>query len=160
MRSDEKFNLFWKDVENKSAIFDVDPPRLPRKKRAPDRIEECLGGSAAPEFVDDVVSYYRKIYYESLGCIINAIEDRLDHEDFKTYIKLENLLLKAANRSDFDSQYNDVMALYDCDFDGIPFHEQLETLSEYCKEIVDAASVCVLYRNRSIEKSRSEEPSL
>ena len=39
MRSDEKFNLFWKDVENKAAIFDVDPPRLPRKKRAQARIE-------------------------------------------------------------------------------------------------------------------------
>ena len=119
MRSDEKFNLFRKYFENKAAIFDVDPPRLPRKKRGPARIEECLGVSAAPEFDDDVVSHYRKIYYESLGCIINAIEDRLDHEDFKTYTKLENLFLKAANRSDFDSEYNDVMALYDSDFDGI-----------------------------------------
>ena len=141
MRSDEKFNLFWKDVKNKAAIFDVDPPRLPRKKRAPARIEECLGGSAAPEFEDDVVSHYRKIYYESLDCIINAIEDRFDQEDFKTYIKLENLLLKAAKRSDFDSKYNDVMALYDSDFDGIQFPVQLETLSEYGKEIVDTASV-------------------
>ena len=39
MRSDEKFNLFWKDVENKAVIFDGDLPRLPRKKRAPARIE-------------------------------------------------------------------------------------------------------------------------
>ena len=39
MRSDEKFNLFWKNVENKAAIFDADPLRLPRKKRAPARIE-------------------------------------------------------------------------------------------------------------------------
>ena len=76
MRSDEKFNLFWKDVENKAAIFDVDPRRLPRKKRVPARIKECLGGSAAPEFDDDVVSHYRKIYYESLDYIINATEDR------------------------------------------------------------------------------------
>ena len=42
MRSDEKFDLFWKDFKNKAAIFDVDP-----------RIEECLGGSGAPEFDDD-----------------------------------------------------------------------------------------------------------
>ena len=47
MRSNEKFNLFWKDVENKAAIFDVDHPRLPRKKKAPARSEECLGGRAA-----------------------------------------------------------------------------------------------------------------
>ena len=86
MRSDEKFNLFWKDVKNKAAIFDVDPPRLPRKKRAPARIDQCLGGSATPEFDGDMVSHYRKTYYESLDCIINAIEHRFDQEDFKTYI--------------------------------------------------------------------------
>ena len=112
-----------------------------RKKRAPARIEECLGGSAAPKFDGDVVSHYRKVYYESLDCITNAIKDRLDQEDFKTHIKLENLLLKAAKRSDFDSKFNDVMALYDSDFDRIRFHVQLETLPEYCKEIVDTASV-------------------
>ena len=116
-------------------------PRLPRKKRARPRIEECLGESAAPEFDDDVVSHYRKIYYESLDCIINAVEDRFDQEDFKTYIKLTNFLLKAAKGSDFDSEYNDVMALYDSDFEGIRFQVQLETLSEYCKEIVDTGSV-------------------
>ena len=76
-----------------------------------------------------------------MHCIVNAIEDRFDQEDFKTYVKLENLLLKAAKGSDFDSEYNDVMALYDSDFDGIRFHVQLETLSEYCKEIVDTVSV-------------------
>ena len=56
MESDEKFNLFRIDFKNKAAIYVADPPRLPRKKRAPARIDriECLGGSAAPEFDDDV----------------------------------------------------------------------------------------------------------
>ena len=61
LRSDEKFNLFGKDVEHEAAIFDEDPPRLPRKKRVPVRIEECLRGGAALEFDDDVASHYRKI---------------------------------------------------------------------------------------------------
>ena len=55
---------------------------------------------------------------------------------FKIYNKLENLLLKAAKGTS-----NDVMALYDSDFDGIRFHVQLQKLSEYCKEIVDTGSV-------------------
>ena len=141
MRSDEKFNLFWKDVKSKAVIFDVDPPRLPRKTRAPARIEKSLGGSATPEFHDDVVFHYRKIYYDSLHCIINAIEDRFDKEDFKTYIKLENFLLKAAKGSDFNSEYNDVMALCESDFERVRFHVRLEMLSYYCKEIFDTGSV-------------------
>ena len=75
MRSDEKFKLFWKDVKNKAAILNVYPLRLLRKKRVPP--------SVAPEFDDNVVSYYRKMYYESLDCIINAIEDQFDQEDFQ-----------------------------------------------------------------------------
>ena len=98
MRSDEKFNLLWKGVENKAAIFDVDPQRFPRKKRVPARIKECLGGSAAPEFDDDVVSDYRRIQYESLDCIINANEDRYDQEDFKTYIKIRKSLSQSRKR--------------------------------------------------------------
>ena len=42
IRSEEKFKLICKDVKNKAAIFDVDPPRLPRQKKAPARIEECF----------------------------------------------------------------------------------------------------------------------
>ena len=57
-----------------------------------------------------------------MDCIINAIKDRFDQEDFKTYIKLEKFFLKVAKGSDFDSENNDVMALYDNDFDGIRFH--------------------------------------
>ena len=77
-----------------------------------------------------------------MDCIINAVEDRFDQEDFKTYIKLENLLLKAAKGSDFHSEYNDIMVLYDSDLDGIWFRVKLEMLSEYCKETVDTGSVC------------------
>ena len=77
MRSDEKFNLFWKDVENKAAIFDVDLPRLPRKKRAPARIDDCLGGSGTPEFDGDMVSHYRKTYTMS-PWIVSSMPSKLD----------------------------------------------------------------------------------
>ena len=42
----------------------------------------------------------RKIYYEALDCITNAITDRFDQQDFKTYTKLENLI-KVAKGDDF-----------------------------------------------------------
>ena len=66
--------------------------------------------------------------FESLDCIINAIEDRFDQEDFRTYVKLENLLLKAAKCDFFIQEYNDVMAMYGGDFDENRFQVQLEAL--------------------------------
>ena len=100
-RRDEKSQLFWKNVQNKAANLCIDPPKLPRKKRVPPRIEERLGGNATPGSDKHIVSYNRKVYCEALDYITNAITNRLDQHDFKTYIKLENLLIKAVKGDDF-----------------------------------------------------------
>ena len=60
MRCNEKFELFWKDVQNKAANLHTNPPKLSRKRRAPPRIAEYLGVKAAPELDDHIISDYRK----------------------------------------------------------------------------------------------------
>ena len=78
MRCEEECKLFWKDVQNKATYLCIDPPKLPTKRRAPPRIEECLGVNAAPDFDQNIISYYKNIYHESLDCITDAITDRID----------------------------------------------------------------------------------
>ena len=113
-----KFELFWKDAQNKAAYLHINPPKLPRKRRASPRIEECLRRNAAPEFDEENVSYYRKILYETLDCLTNGITDYFDPQDFKTYIKLEKLLIKAAKGDDYYVEHDDVLSIYRKKFDG------------------------------------------
>ena len=75
MRTDQSFDLFWTDVNSKAEALDVDEPTLSRRRRPPSRIDDYYG-KAAPEFPADVISHYRRIYFESLDCIISAIRDR------------------------------------------------------------------------------------
>ena len=96
MRSKENCHLFWEDVKQKATKLDVDTAKLPRKRIAQTRIEEFFGRKAAPKYDNDVILHYRTIYFESLDCIINAIEDRFDQEDFRTCLKLGNPLFKVA----------------------------------------------------------------
>ena len=96
IRTDKKCHLFWEDVKQKATKSDIDALKLFRKRRAPTRIEEFFVEKAAPEYPNDVISQYRRIYFESLHCMINGKEDRFDLEHFRTYVKLENLFLKAA----------------------------------------------------------------
>ena len=91
------------------------------KRRASPRIKECLGGNVAPEFDEDICSYYRKIYYESMDCITNDTSDRFEQQDFIKYIKLENLLIKAAKGDDYHAKYDDVLSKYPKDFDENQF---------------------------------------
>ena len=58
----------------------------------------------------------------------------LTNKIFKSYIKLENFLIKAAKGDEFHAGYDDVLSIYYKDFDDNRFQVQLETLSEYCKE--------------------------
>lgn len=142
MRDDEHFDLFWSDFNQKAKALDVEEPVLSRKRRPPSRIDDYYG-KAAPEFPADVTSHYRRIYFESLDCIISAIRDRFDQEDYRTYVRLENLLLKAAKGENFMIEYNAVMETYACDFDKNRFQVQLETLCEYCKSINESDVICL-----------------
>ena len=63
------------------------------------------------------------------------MEDRFDQENFRTYAKFKNLLLKEAKGNIFIQEYHDVTAIYDSDFDGNRFQVQLETLQEYCTNL-------------------------
>ena len=110
--------------------------------------------NAAPEFNEDIVSYYRKIYYEASDCITNAITDRFDQQDFKTYIKLEKLLIKAVKGNDFHAEYDDILSIDRKDFDDNRSQVQLETLSEYCKEL-DIISVRTIVKALKNFKVRS-----
>ena len=61
MRSTDQFDLFWKVLTRKAEKLNIDEPVLPRKRRAPRRIE--IGESPA-EFHSNVIDHYRAFYFE------------------------------------------------------------------------------------------------
>ena len=128
-------SFFGKTYKKKSANLRINPPKLLREKRAPPRIEECLGGNAATEFDKDIASYYRKIYYGYLDYKTNAILIALINKILKSILKLENLF-QAAKGDDFHAEYYDVLSIYRKDFDDNRFQVKSETLSENCKELL------------------------
>ena len=74
MRTSESFDNFYQLVEALRVKFKADPAVLPRKRRAPKRIEIGEGES----FTDDVKDYYRIQYYEVLDLAVSGISDRFD----------------------------------------------------------------------------------
>ena len=72
MRRDEKFQLLKQSSQSLYRSFKV------TEGKESNTTEECFGGNAAPEFEEDIVSYCRKICYEALDCVTNAITDPFD----------------------------------------------------------------------------------
>ena len=54
---------------------------------------------------------YRKHCFEAFDTVINCIEDRFDHKDFKMYALLEQVLLKAAKQDEYEEELKKVIQL-------------------------------------------------
>ena len=86
---------------------------MPRRTRAPRRIEI---GTGEPTYPVTAQVYYRRIYFEAIDLMMNAIaiDQRFDQPSFDTYAKMESLLIKTLNSQDkseelkfMEKQYND-----------------------------------------------------
>lgn len=65
IRNDEAYDLFWSYLERRCCKIDVSAPMLPRRKRAPQRLES---GEAVPEYPDTEQDHYRRIYFKVIDC--------------------------------------------------------------------------------------------
>ena len=73
-------------------------------------------GNAPPEFPSTVEDRYRKIYFEALDLVLQSIKQRFDQPGYHIYCKLECLLLKAAQNTDYSDELRFVLEHYSNDF--------------------------------------------
>lgn len=76
IRINESFNLFWRSVLEECKSRGMSEAQLPKKRSAPKRIEECIGGIMQPEFSKTIEDCYRIIYFDALDLVTSCIESR------------------------------------------------------------------------------------
>ena len=76
LRNEEMWTMFWKKLNCQADGNHVSSPTLPRRCRAPLRLEDCIDGKAMPEYPERVDDYYRRIYFEALDLVTTIINDR------------------------------------------------------------------------------------
>ena len=126
LRDDGMFDLFWKKVENHSLSLDVDEPKLPRKRKAPRRYEE---GAAEPGFHDDCKQYFRINYFEALDLIISSVKETFDQPGYVIYKNLQDLLLKAIRKEDYEDCFTAVTSFYGSDLNPSQLQLHLNILA-------------------------------
>ena len=77
-----------------------------------------------------VEGHYWVIYFEALDLITSCIEDRFNQPGFKTYEKVQTLLLKAAAGQSHDEEMQFVLSFYGSDYDPLLLPTQLELFSQ------------------------------
>ena len=126
LRNENNFKLFRQKINHLRSSFDIEEPKLLRKRRVPTRFED---GTAEGTFFHDCEAYFRSIYYEALDLIINCIKERFDQPGFGIYRNLQDVLIKSIRKEDYDNSFNVVTSLYQSDIDSDQLRVHLETLS-------------------------------
>ena len=85
-RSDSHFDKIWEELLVKADEFDCEEPVLPRRRRAPKRIDE---GSSTTHFDATPEDMYHRYFFEVLDTLIDEIECRFESSSFTFYAKVE-----------------------------------------------------------------------
>jgi len=133
IRTTEMFDQFWqKVIQYTSGEINVGSPKLPRKRKAPRRLEV---GCGEPSFAQGPKDLYRRHYFEALDLALEAIRDRFDQNGYKTYKNLQDVLLKAARGLPYDQELKAVLDFYGDDFEQSQLGTQLQHLTTHFKDM-------------------------
>ena len=102
-------------------------PTLPRKLRPCRRYDSGSSEGVHPGNVQDM---YHRIFFEALDLIICGIQTRFDQPGYQVYCKLENCLLKAANKENFDKELQFVTEFYGDDLNIDQLRLNLDIMSQ------------------------------
>ena len=132
MRNDTSLRSFYDVVLPKSKSYpSMSGPMLPRRTRAPRRIEIGTGKPTYPVTAQD---YYKRTYLEAIDLMMNAIDQLLDQPSFDTYAKMEFLLIKTLNSQDESEELKFIEIPYNDDVNISMLTAQMEILQVLLKD--------------------------
>ena len=107
IRKEDKFKSFYDHLLHQSK-FGIDATTLSHKKRAPKRLPIALTGGNFHSTPED---NYRKIYYEALDLVIEAINSRFNQPGYKVYRNVQDLVLNACCECPYGTELSNVCDL-------------------------------------------------
>ena len=123
------FGRYWRKATATTSNLEINEPTLPHCQMAPHQIDE----GSTRTFHETVVDYYRVVYFEALDLTISCIKSRVDQPGYKTYGKVQTLLLKAAASETYDEELEYVLSFYCSDFNSLLLPTYLEIFCQAIK---------------------------
>ena len=109
----------------------------PRHRKCPRKYD----AGAEPHVFSDVKDYFKKLYYEACDLLSSELEGRFQPQYISPVLSMEQLLIKATNNKNFESEMK--MVKESCFSKDIPFFElskQLPLLHDMVKTATSCAS--------------------
>ena len=126
-----EFEKFWANVTASADELGVGKPKLKRKAQPPLRFQnENLIVAPGPSTAKD---YYEEIYLDAFEYIIKCLEERFDQKGLQMYENLQQVLILAAKKEDYEEKLKEVLQFYNneksYDFNEDSLRTQLKMFS-------------------------------
>lgn len=131
MRSDESFNLFYELVLKKSEKHsEIQQPSLSRKRNRPNyatilQFVEGNGVGSSDEYPQTINAQYKKIYFEAIDNLVEALKDRFQQPSYQIFSAVEELLIKSVKGLSADEQFQIVTDTYENDLSASSLKTEL-----------------------------------
>ena len=126
LRSDASFDMFWQKVTKSAEECEIDEPQVPRQHKLRKQNDKGFG-EGDDDGESDMKVYFWQQYFEAFDLAINTIQDGFEQRGYKIYSNLEQLLLKACQKENFDQELEDACSFYKDDFEIETLRAQLVT---------------------------------
>ena len=122
VRTEELYDLFWQKLLHFSECNNVQEAQMPRPQNLPAWYEDGLSRAHIPASPNE---HYRRLYFEAIDTAIGCLKDRFDQAGYTVYHNLEELLIKASLKENFEFQFKFVCKHYKDDLNPDVLHSQL-----------------------------------
>ena len=136
-RDDAHFDNFWALIDLDRKRLHFDEPFLPRKKKAPTRLEHYY--AATHHHPETAVDMFRRIYFDALDSVIQMIRNRFEQKDWVVFRNMQGAFLNSLKGESFEENLDVVMDVYGDDLESGELSTQLDNLRFYADESVDTA---------------------
>jgi len=123
MRTDGKFDSAWQKVCQTATDLDLHPPVMPRKRRAPRRLDD---GVEQHVHADCATKHKIETWYALLDTVSNEIRERFSQDCFQHVADIENVLIRAAGGLQIANELMQIFSFYADDFDFDMLEAQLK----------------------------------
>ena len=92
--------MFWEDIMKKKEHLDIGDPILPRQRKLPKKFDE----PDTYHFLSTPKEFFRNVFFEVYDQTVNGIKERFYQTDYRIYVNLQELTLKAFTKEDFSKE--------------------------------------------------------
>ena len=91
-------------------------------------------GTGAPSYPTTPQDHYRRVYFEAIDLMVNAIDLRFNQASYRVYEKMESFLVKCLNCQDYSTELRYLETNYKDDVNVGTLNAQLEIFKLLMKE--------------------------